>query len=54
MKAALRGASAANAAYALIIGDREASDGVAQLKPLREDGEQQAVAFGELAAAIRG
>ena len=54
MKAALRGASAANAAYALIIGDREASDGVATLKPLREDGEQRTVAFGELAAAIRG
>lgn len=54
MKAALRAADASGAAYAVIIGDREASDGVATLKPLRGDGEQRTVAMAELAGAIRG
>ena len=54
MKAAMRAADASGAAYALIIGDREAAEGVATLKPLRGDGEQRTVAFAELAAAIRG
>ncbi len=54
MKAAMRAASASNAAYAVIIGDREAAEGVAQLKPLREDGEQRSVALTALAEAIRG
>lgn len=52
MKAALRGASSVDAAYAVIIGDREASEGVAQLKPLRGQGEQRTVALGDLVAAI--
>ncbi len=54
MKAALRGASAVNAAFAVIIGDREASEGVAQLKPLRTEGEQLTVPLAELAEAVRG
>jgi histidyl-tRNA synthetase len=55
MKAALRAASAANAAYAVIVGDREASGAVAQLKPLRDEGgEQRTLPVAELAAAIRG
>lgn len=54
MKAALRAADASGAAYAVIIGDREASDGVATLKPLRGEGEQRTIAFTELAKAIQG
>ncbi len=54
MKAALRGASSVDAVYAVIIGDREAAEGVAQVKPLRGDGEQRTVPLAELAAAIRG
>ncbi|PKN80166.1 MAG: histidine--tRNA ligase, partial [Chloroflexi bacterium HGW-Chloroflexi-9] len=54
MKAALRGADAVGAGYALIIGDREAAEGVATLKPLRGDGEQRTLPFADLAAAIRG
>ena len=53
MKAALRAADASGAAYAVIIGDREAADGVATLKPLRGDGEQRTVAVAEVAEAIR-
>jgi histidyl-tRNA synthetase len=52
MRAALRAADSSNAAYAVIIGDREAAEGVAQLKPLRGDGEQRTVALAELVAAI--
>jgi len=52
MKAAMRAADAAGAAYAVIIGDREAAEGVAQVKPLRGDGEQRTVALGELVNAI--
>ena len=54
MKAALRGADAVGAGYALIIGDREAAEGVATLKPLRRDGEQRTLPFADLVAAIRG
>ncbi|MCB9492430.1 MAG: histidine--tRNA ligase [Dehalococcoidia bacterium] len=53
MKAALRAADASGAAYAVIIGDREAADGVATLKPLRGDAEQRTVAVTEVAEAIR-
>jgi histidyl-tRNA synthetase len=53
MKAALRAADASGAAYAVIIGDREASEGVVQLKPLRGDGEQRTVAVGELAKTLQ-
>ena len=52
MKAALRAADASGAAYAVIIGDREAAEGVVQLKPLRGDGEQRTVAVGELMGAV--
>lgn len=54
MKAAMRAADASGAAYAVIIGDREAAEGVATLKPLRGDGAQRTVAVAELAAVIRG
>lgn len=53
MKAALRAADASGAAYAVIIGDREAAEGVATLKPLRGEGEQRTVGVAELAEAIR-
>ncbi|MCA9850677.1 MAG: ATP phosphoribosyltransferase regulatory subunit, partial [Dehalococcoidia bacterium] len=53
MKAALRAADASGAADAVIIGDREAADGVATLKPLRGDAEQRTVAVTEVAEAIR-
>ncbi len=53
MKAALRAADASGAAYVVIIGDREAAEGVATLKPLRGDGEQRTLPFSELAAVIR-
>ena len=54
MKAALRAADASGAAYAVIIGDREAEEGVVQLKPLRGEGEQATVAMAELIASISG
>lgn len=54
MKAAMRGADASGAAVAVIIGDREAADGVATVKPLRGDAEQRTVALDGLAEALRG
>jgi len=53
LKAQLRGAGRSNARYALIIGDSEAAEGVAQVKPLAAAGDQAAVPFAEVAAALR-
>ena len=41
------------ARYALIVGDDEAAQGVAQLKPLRDGGDQRAVPLDEVAAVVR-
>ncbi len=53
MKAALRAADASGAAYAVIIGDREAAEGVATLKPLRSEGEQRTVAMSQVVEAAK-
>ena len=54
LRAQLRSADASGARYALIIGDDEAARGVAQLKPLRDGGEQREVSLDEVAAAVGG
>lgn len=51
-KAQLRKADASGAAYAVIVGDNEASTGVAALKPLREEGEQVSLAPEALAELL--
>lgn len=53
LKAQLRSAGNSNARYALIIGDGEVSEGVAQLKPLAARGDQQTVPLNDVVAAIR-
>ena len=53
LRAQLRGADASGARFAVIVGDEEAAQGVAQLKPLLEDGEQRAVPLDEVVAAVR-
>ena len=53
LKAQLRSAGRSNACYALIIGDGEVSEGVAQVKPLAAEGDQTAVPFAGVAGAIR-
>ncbi|MQA00228.1 MAG: histidine--tRNA ligase [Dehalococcoidia bacterium] len=53
LRAQLRAASNSNAAFAVILGDDEARDGVAQVKPLGADGEQLTVPFGSVADAIQ-
>ena len=53
MRAQLRSADASGARYALIVGDREAAEGVAQVKLLRDDGEQHAVPLGDVAEELR-
>ncbi|MFC4159221.1 histidine--tRNA ligase [Chitinimonas lacunae] len=50
----MKRADAAGAAFAVILGDDEASQGSATLKPLRGQGEQRTLAQAELAAAILG
>ena len=49
LRAQLRSADALGARFAVIVGDDEAARGVAQLKPLRDDGEQRAVPLDEVA-----
>ncbi len=51
LKKRMNRADKANAAFAVIIGDNEVEEGVVTLKHL-DDGEQNQVAFGDLAAAI--
>ena len=53
MRAQMRAAGSSEAAYAVIVGDEEASEGVAQLKPLRGEGEQRTVPLDGLAEAVR-
>ena len=53
LRAQLRAADASGARYALIVGDDEAAQGVAQLKPLRDGGDQRAVPLDEVAAVVR-
>ena len=50
MKAAMRGAGASGARYALIVGDSEAEAGTVVLKPLRGEEEQRTVAIDDLGA----
>ena len=54
MRAALRAADASGARFALIIGDREAAEGVVQVKPLLGEGEQITVPLAEVAMRLRG
>ena len=54
LRAQLRGADAAGARYAAILGDDEAARGVVQLKHLAGDGEQREVAVGDAAGAVGG
>ena len=53
MRAALRAADASGARYALIIGDREAAEGVVQVKPLLDGSEQVTMPLAEVAARLR-
>ncbi len=53
IRAAMRAADASGAAVAVIIGDREAADGIATVKPLRGEGEQRTIALDELPEAVR-
>ncbi|MXW34152.1 MAG: histidine--tRNA ligase [Chloroflexi bacterium] len=52
LRAQLRGADAAGARYAAILGDDEAARGVVQLKHLARDGEQREVAVGDAAGVV--
>jgi histidyl-tRNA synthetase len=52
MKAQFKRADRAGARYALVLGEGEVARGAAGLKPLRETGEQEDVATGELAAVL--
>ncbi len=52
LRAQLRGADAAGARYAAILGNDEAARGVVQLKHLAGDGEQREVALGDAAGAV--
>ena len=54
LRAQLRGADAAGARYAAILGDDEAARGVVQLKHLAGDGEQREVAVGDAVGAVEG
>jgi histidyl-tRNA synthetase len=54
LRAQLRGADAAGARYAAILGNEEAARGVVQLKHLAGDGEQHEVALGDAVGAVRG
>ena len=53
-KSQMKKADASGAAYAVIVGDDEAAAGKAALKPLREEGEQLALAPEALAEALAG
>ena len=54
LRAQLRGAGAAGARYAAILGDDEAARGVVQLKHLAGNGEQRELAAGDAADAVAG
>ena len=54
LRAQLRGADAAGARYAAILGNDEAARGVVQLKHLAGDGEQREIALGDAAGAVGG
>ncbi len=56
MRAQMRYSNSMNARYALIIGDREIESAEGALRPLRDNGEQEAVALNvqALAKALRG
>ncbi|MXZ88929.1 MAG: histidine--tRNA ligase, partial [Dehalococcoidia bacterium] len=51
-RAQLRRANGSGARFAVIIGEDEAARGVAALKDLREEGEQEDVPLGEIAARL--
>jgi len=52
LKAQLRSAGSTNARYALIVGDNEAAERVAQLKPLSSRADQQSLPFDSIAGAL--
>ncbi len=52
MRAQLRAANSSGARYAVLVGDDEAAKGVAQLKPLLDDGDQREVALVDVAGAV--
>ena len=52
LKGAMKSADRSGARYAVIVGERDIADGVAQLKDL-ESGQQHAVAFADLARTIQ-
>jgi len=52
MRAQLRAANSSGARYAAIVGNDEAAKGVAQLKPLLDDGDQREVALVDVAGAV--
>ena len=52
LRAQLRSAGSVGARYALIVGDDEAAKGVAQVKALGSDGEQQELAVEAIASAL--
>lgn len=52
LRAQLRSADASGARFAIIVGDEEAAQGVAQLKPLREDSEQREVPVDEVVSEL--
>lgn len=54
MKSQFRSADASGARLAVILGEDEIARNVAVVKDLRKGGEQQAVALGDLLAAVRG
>lgn len=51
-KAQFKRADKSGAAFAVVLGEDEVRQGVAQLKPLRGEGEQQSVALDQLAAML--
>jgi len=51
-KSQMKRADASGARYALIVGDDEAREGRVSVKPLREPGEQRAVAAGDIVNAL--
>jgi histidyl-tRNA synthetase len=52
LKGAMRGADRSGAAYAVIIGERDLTEGAAQLKDLRS-GEQEAVPLDRIAGVLK-
>lgn len=53
MKAQLRQANASGARVALIVGEREAADGVVAIRPLRDGGDQELIKRTDLVGRIR-